>query len=186
MFLITGSGRSGTQYIARALCACGLNVGHEARGRDGIVSGFYAFKARHYPGKHPNPRPHFDIILHQVRHPLRAIASIQTGKSWTWARQFAPFQPRASLLNRACHVWLAFNEQAERISEWTYQIEALPDVWPEFTARLGFNAPYSAIAGIPRNTNARRHAAITWGDVERAAPEIAANITAAARRYGYE
>lgn len=186
MFLITGPGRSGTQYIAAALRLCGLDVGHERYGRDGIVSGFYCFEAKSYPGAHPKKRPRFDVILHQVREPLQTIASVQTGKSRVWAQQFMDVEPSAGPLRWACHYWLTWNREAERIAEYTYRIEDLKNVWDELQARLGFNAPYSHIAHLPRNLHSRPHERVTWADVKRAAPEVYADLREMATRYGYE
>lgn len=185
MFLITGAGRSGTKYMARALQRCGLDVGHEQVATDGIVSSFYCFDAPGYPGKHPAPRPQFDLILHQVREPLASIASIQTGRSWDWTCQFLPVSEDAPLLRRACYNWLVFNEEAERQAVLTYRIEALENVWPTLQRLIGFEAPYSAIANLPRTVNARKHSSVTWSNVKQAAPEIHDDIRNAAVRYGY-
>ena len=186
MFLITGCGRSGTTYITQALRRCGLDVGHECYGRDGIVSGFYAVNAPHYPGRHPNPRPVFDVVLQQVRHPLKTIASVTTGRSRAWAQPFVPVEPRASKLRWACYYWLAWNRAAERMAAFTYRIEALEAAWPRLQEALGFDAGYAVTAGIPRALNARPHAPVTWAQVRKAAPEIYAAIRAMATCYGYE
>lgn len=209
MFLITGCGRSGTTYITQVLQRCGLDVGHERMGRDGIVSGFYAFDAPKYPGKHPTPRPQFDVVLHQVRAPLAAIASLQTGHSWDWVRPLLslparanvpalpirrksawlqPVRPkptRASMLTLAAYDWLIANENAERMAVLTYRIEALEAAWPELQRLLGFTAGYGVTAGIPKTANTRQHRPVTWGQVKAAAPEIYTAIRDAATRYGY-
>jgi len=185
MFLITGSGRSGTKYMATVLQECGLDVGHERMGRDGVVSSYYCFEATWYPGHHAAPRPAFDVVLHQVRHPLRSIASIQTGHSWKWTCQFLPVGPRAPLLRRACWNWLVFNEEAERQAALTYRVEDLEEAWGEIERLLGFEADYGSVADVPRDVNTRQHTAVTWADVRRVAPGIYERIRAAARRYGY-
>jgi hypothetical protein len=185
MFLITGSGRSGTKYMATVLRQCGLDVGHERPGRDGIVSSYYCFEAAWYPGQHVAPRPAFDVVLHQVRHPLRSIASITTGHSWKWTCQFLPVGPRAPLLRRACWNWLVFNEEAERQAIFTYRVEDLEEAWGEIERLLGFEADYRSISDVPRDINARRHRAVAWADVRRVAPGIYGRIRTAAKRYGY-
>lgn len=185
MFLITGCGRSGTKYIAIALQRSGLDVGHERMGNDGIVSAFYCLDVNQYPGKHSVPRPEFNLILHQVREPLETIASLQTGKSWGWICKFQPIDIDAPLLKRCCYHWLMLSEEAERQAVLTYRIESLEDEWPTLQRLIGFEAPYSAIANLPRTVNARKHDDITWSDVKQAAPEIYDDIRAAANRYGY-
>jgi hypothetical protein len=74
-FLITGSGRSGTAYIAEVLGQCGLNVGHEGwwtldnhvpvEDLDGDASWLGCFDLG-FTGK----------VYAQVRNPLQAIPSI--------------------------------------------------------------------------------------------------------------
>lgn len=186
MFLITGCGRSGTKYIAVALQQCGLGVRHEQMGKDGIVSGYYCFDAQQYPGgRHPVPRPDFDVVLHQARHPLPTIASLQTTHSWKWACQFLPVTPNDPLLKRCCHHWLGYNEAAEKLAEYTYRIETLEEVWPTLQRLIGFDAPYSIVADLPKSINARKHDDVTWAEVRDAAPEIYDAILAASVRYGY-
>ena len=71
--LITGCGRSGTSYMSSLMRKTGLDMPHEVMGRDGMV-GWQ--QARDTSG--------FDIVLHQVRHPLRAISSAQTIRIGSW------------------------------------------------------------------------------------------------------
>ena len=188
MFLITGCGRSGSTYITRVLQHCGLDVGHHRLGKDGAVCSFYCFKTDKYPVKtHPVPRPHFDVILHQIREPLKTIASIQTGRSWKWTCRLLPVGEDAPLLTRCCYNWLVFNEEAECQAALTYRIEALEEAWPEIQQLLGFTYNYTkAVTGISKKTNARKHGAVTWEDVRTFAPLIYCDIREAARRYGYE
>jgi hypothetical protein len=155
-------------------------------GRDGIVSGFYAVDAPWYPGRHPSPRPTFDVVLHQVRYPLHTISSVTTGRSRRWSQQFVPVEPEASALRWACHYWLAWNRASERQAAFTYRIEALEEAWPMLQDALGFDADYSVTASIPHTLNSRRHRRVTWADVNGAAPEIYDDIRAMATRYGYE
>ena len=187
MFLITGAGRSGSSYIAKVLKRCGLDVGHHKMGKDGIVCGFYCFDVKRYPVKsHPVPRPKFDVILHQVRDPLKSIASIQTGRSWKWTSQFLPIPGDASVLTKACYNWLVFNLEAERQALWTYRIEDLKDVWRDMQRVLSFDRDYpSATFNVPLNVNTRKHSKVTWVDVKRSAPLIYKDIREAAQRYGY-
>ncbi len=185
MFLVTGSGRSGTKYISTVLRVCGLGVGHEHLGVDGIVSGFYCFESDHYPGAHVSPRPKFDLILHQVRDPLKAIGSITTGRSRKWASQFVDVEKSASSLRWSCYYWLAFNLEAERQALFTYRIEDLEDIWEKLQDALSFDTPYSVVSDVPKNINTRSHRRYKWNDIKEAAPEIYGNIRNAARRYGY-
>lgn len=189
MFLITGSGRSGSTYIAKVLQRCGLDIGHHKMGSDGTVCGYYCFDVKKYPVKsHPVPRPKFDVILHQVREPLANIASLQTGRSWKWTCQFLPVSENAPALIKACYNWLIFNEEAEKQALWTYRIEDLGTVWlwQDLQRVLCFDRDYSsAIFNVPRNINTRKHSKVTWRDIKKAVPEIYDDIRKAARRYRY-
>jgi len=185
MFLITGCGRQGTKYIAKALSMCGLDVRHESVGTDGTVSSFYCFESDTYPGDHIVPRPSFNLVLHQVRNPLDTISSIQTGMSWNWTCKFLPVGAEDELVKRCCYNWLVFNEHAEKQAAMTYQIEKLENVWGELQNLIGFNKPYKNIERLPRNINTRRHTNLNWCDIKRAAPEIYEDIVLASERYGY-
>ena len=178
MFLITGAGRSGSTYITKVLQQCGLDVGHHKMRLDGIVCSFYCFEADRYPTRQPAPRPHFDVILHQVRHPLRSIASIKTGRSWKWTCQFLPVDTTAPLLERCCYNWLVFNEEAERQAALTYRIEALEEAWPDIQRFLGFTYDYElAVAGISKKTNTRDPTEVTWEQVRSVAPVSYTHLT---------
>ena len=185
MFLITGAGRSGSTYMTKVLQKCGLDVGHHKMGKDGIVCGFYCMDAKKYPTGMPSPCPKFDVILHQVREPLKSIASLQTGRSWKWTSQFLPIPKDAPILVKACYNWLIFNEHAEKQALWTYRIENLENVWMDLQRVLVFDTPYDKVANISKKTNTRKHNSVTWEDVKKAVPEIYEKIKNAAERYGY-
>ena len=73
--LVTGCGRSGTQYMTKALRTMGLRVGHERFREDGIVSWYLAEDSRvklfkDIIGKNPI------CYIHLVRHPLKVINSM--------------------------------------------------------------------------------------------------------------
>lgn len=182
MFLITGCGRSGTLYMAKALRAAGLDVGHEEAGEDGAVSSAWCVDSRHYPYYHEQgPRPEFDIVLHQVRHPLPTIASLTTSQSASWAftEQFVPI-PEGDVVAKAAYFWYHWNTLAERQAEFTYRIENLENRWDEIMSVLRHNAPYSSCAQLLKNVNSRVHGAVNWTDIP-----LARQIRGMARRYGY-
>lgn len=80
--LITGCGRSGTTYISAVLQEFGLDVRHECYGADGICSWPMTVVDDDLPWKWLPPGRNKDMkfthILHQVRHPLKVIASFYT------------------------------------------------------------------------------------------------------------
>src|SRR6188472_3358246 len=115
MLLITGCGRSGTHFTARLLQEMGLDVGHETVGKDGaaswkhIVSGTFV-----YVGKNRTQEirdENFTPILHQVRHPLKVIASMQTFSPSTWGfmAQFISLDLKTPVIARAMQGWVEWN-----------------------------------------------------------------------------
>lgn len=189
MFLITGCGRSGTVYISKVLNQAGLDVGHEKLGRDGAVSPLWLVSDRRYPAYHQQgSRPEFDIILHQVRHPLGAIASLTTTapKSWKWLLKHVPIDPRSHVLQMSAEFWLHWNIKAEDAAVYTYRIENLEWSWEKIKELTGARGCYGdAVAGVPENVNARSHINVTWDMIEDATP-LAYQIRGLAEYYGYE
>lgn len=195
MILITAIGRSGTAYIARILRSIGLDVHHESFGRDGTASWYWAAFRRSDTSaisrrcRPPilNRTPRFRAILHQVRDPLNAIASFSTANesSWEWIYANTPVHPSDPLLKRCSEAWLHWNRMAEEISDWTYRIESLGSVWPEFCARVGVSAPPGSVPNIPHTINSRPHRTLSWEDIRTLTP-TSGEIEAMAKRYGYQ
>ncbi|UCF95035.1 MAG: hypothetical protein JSW39_13080, partial [Desulfobacterales bacterium] len=81
--LITGCGRSGTLFATALWRALGLDIRHERPvhpngviGADGMASWFMAVNDP-APPSGPSARDYdFDVVIHQVRHPLKVIASV--------------------------------------------------------------------------------------------------------------
>lgn len=174
-------------YTSKALQAAGLDVGHERLGRDGIVSSMWALDVDEYPAYHEQgPQPEFDVILHQVRHPLDAIGSLTTAlpESWAWNARYMPIANKP-VLEKAALYWYLTNLIAEKRASWTYRIESLPDIWREFTRRLKIKAGIGVLAGIPKNINSREHDTVTWKQI-RGVTVHWDQIRKLARSYGYE
>ena len=188
MILICGCGRSGTKYITQVLRKCGLDVGHEKLGKDGIVSSLWTIDVDKYPPYHiQGPQPEFDIILHQVRNPLDTIGSLLTSlpESWEFNCRHTPLKMSDPLPKRAAEYWYYWNLLAEKRAIWTYQVESLHYNWDTFCAYLNLDVSYDLIKDIPRNVNTRKHQQIDWDWLERATPEHYKDILRLVVRYGY-
>jgi len=96
-FLVTGVGRSGTQYLQEVMSGAGLDVAHDNKhqcnsqcpGRDGAVAWPHAFADNSFTAKHLSSYrrcavPHwswpslvikFRVVVHLVRSPLKTIDS---------------------------------------------------------------------------------------------------------------
>ena len=185
MFLITGCGRSGTLYAATVLRAAGLDVGHEAAGKDGAVSSHWAVDDVLYPTYHQQgPRPQFDVILHQVREPLATIASLTTSRadSWLWNVRHVSIELLWSTLRIAADYWLQWNRIAEEQAILTYRVENMAGAWPRICEALSLDAQFPE--GISTSINSRQHQQVSWQNIHEITPRYG-EIVQMARRYGY-
>jgi len=186
MFLITGCGRSGTKYITEVLRQCGLDVGHETLGKDGVVSSIWAVYDSYYPSyHHQGPRPHFDTVLHQVRHPLDTIGSLMTSsaESWYWNARHIPIDPeRWSPLRKAEAYYWHWNHLVSHEAVYRYRVEDLVDCWPVVCAFVGLPTD-TALPDVPKDTNHRDHPTVQWKNLF---PGWQNLIQRMAKEYGYE
>jgi hypothetical protein len=187
--LITGSERSGTLFTATVLRAAGIDAGHE---RAANVHGYrqlkngeveVAWEAAYLGLK--------AYTVHQVRHPLAAIASsVKRGtfdpatKYYRWARYAANVYPeiltQRTPLERAALYWLRWNGGIKADERW--QIETLTSrQLNSALLRLGLHVGTSkALAETPRVHESDAEP-LTWdqlGAFEGAIRELAAD-------YGY-
>jgi hypothetical protein len=187
--LITGCARSGTTYITYVLRNCGLNVDHEENAGYGIVSWPMAVDSSNSVWGPPSNRYRFKHIFHQVRHPLKAIASATTEPTRSWAyicQHCKNIKMHDKPLVKAAKYWYYWNLLAEKKAEWTYRIEDIENALDEMSRRLSIPLSKKALGRISKKTNSRRHASYTWKDIKAAInPKLYAKILEMARRYGY-
>lgn len=202
--LITGCGRSGTNYVANLLDSMGLPFSHEGFPKKGISSWPLAVRSdaempwwmfcRH--GEFT-----FKPVLHQVRHPLAVIASTQTfaGSSWDYIKKHIPVKDEDSLLLKCMKYWYYWNLEAEKFSEWTYQLESFPEVFPEFCKRIGHPEliqKKDKLQQMAKNVNTRAgrpekspsmlpRKEVTWARLEKEDKELCGKIRLLAEKYGY-
>lgn len=176
--LVAGFPRSGTQFTHQVLRRLGLDVGHETDRADGCVGYGHLFRSCPY-----------DLVLHQVRDPLRAISSAQTLPVETWldVERWVPLDlsvPRTTLL---LHAWVAYNRAYEAHAAWRYRVEDLAGpAWPAFAELVG--RPAAAFPDVPLDygTRSGQYRPLSWAELEDADPESARVARDMARRYGYE
>ena len=150
--LIIGCGRSGTKYAAELLQEFGIDVRHEVMGEAGMVSWFATFEdCCSLPGEHLPSISHSDyLILHQVRHPLKTIASLRTITERSWQRialHVPEVRQTTSLLARCMHYWYVWNLAAEMKAILTFRVEDLD--------RRG-------LSKVAHDVNQREHAVLDW------------------------
>lgn len=131
----------------------------------------------------------FAKIIHQVRHPLKVIASSTTLFDLTidHIKKYVPI-PEETVhkdqpIKLCMRSWIGWNQLIEEKADWRYRLEELQTIFPEFCRQLGI--PKQPMPGIGKR-NTRRHDDFTWADVYQADEDLAAQVQAMARRYGYE
>jgi hypothetical protein len=187
--LITGCGRSGTAYSSRLLGELGADVLHETMGLDGIASWLLAVDADSAPWGPVRSQFHYRTVLHQVRHPLAAIASAQTfqPESWEYIATHIPCGLEEPLLLRCAKYWHYWNLEAERIAAWTYRLEELPAVFDRFCQATRCLPDRSCLEAVSTAANSRKaqYREIGWGELARLDPRLTDKIKEQAARYGY-
>jgi len=188
--LITGCARSGTRYIATALTASDLEIGHETMGRDGIASWLLAVQSEWVPW---GPLPgvfKFKNILHQVRAPLHTISSLQTllPISWHYACAYIMCTMNAPLIVRCMKYYVEWNRLAKAKATFTYRVEHIGDVLADLSALLGVTIDRSVVFGIPADVNSRRglFRSVGWDDLRRADEKLACEVASVAEEFGYD
>jgi hypothetical protein len=160
LVLVTGCPRSGTKYISCVLAELGLDVQHEAIGRDGSSSWCMAVDAETTPWGPPRRAFSFDITLHQVRNPVAVIPSFSTltPPSWHFIYDRTPCRPDDPPLARSAKLWYYWNLHAGRVAQWRYRVEQLPAVFDEFCHHIGVPADRRALGRVATNVNTRAFA----------------------------
>ena len=174
---IAGAARSGTVYITNVLKALGYDIGHEKDRVDGSVGYHLAVAV---------PKN----CLHQVRHPLKQIASMKAHQAWGFMQQVIEIH---GIGLRGCmEYWLHWNEMIEAFAVWRYRLEDLPNVWDEFLRRIGHEK--CEIPNVSKTDNScyekniiekHRYEELTWDDLFNENKELASRILYKVKEYGY-
>ena len=204
LVLITGCGRSGTTYISNVLRKAGLGVKHERVGSHGTASWYFAVNDTAPVLPHEKHKRHangetrgdfcFEVVLHQVRHPLKVIASakeILHSKDWLFIAKHIGVHPGLPPLNRGMRYWLWWNAKVARMMpEHTYRIEDIEAEWPTICRLLGM--PAQPLPDVSREMNsATGHLLpkpLSWGALEAMSrePGMVSAVRRQAELYGYE
>ena len=188
MILITGCPRSGTGYASRIFQAQGLDIGHEHLGTDGVSSWLFAVTDHRYPWhKRGELRQNynFQVILHQVRDPLKVLASMAVLRrpDWTFIRRHLELPPGS--LQRRIAFYLGWTELCDRQAHYRYRLEDIETEWPRLHQLCGGSPHWTGRAETTSKTyNRRRHQDLAWSQIL-ALPGGTA-VAARARTYGYE
>lgn len=192
MLLVTGTGRSGTHYTSELLKQLGYDVPHESVGKDGaaswkhIVSGTFVYIGKNREVEIDSTG--FTRILHQVRHPLKVIASMQTfsDSTWQFMSEHIDLDPKSPVIPRAMNAWIQWNQLVEQKADWRFRIEDLKQNFPEFCEHAGI--PVCDFPTIPhqsRDSRTERYKPLSFSDLEQADITLAQSVENLAQRYDY-
>ena len=195
--LITGHPRAGTGYCAAVARACGLDVGHEVMGADGVSSWLMGPPVWRVPfhrnwGHRGRLWYAFEQAVVVVRDPLPHIASVAFTESGP-----SP-DTQTSLWWRAAWVPLEIGEMADPVAQAVQSIvgwrECLREWLPaarvvrmeEARWRIPEVVGVASPVADPGVINARAHDRLEWGDVrERCSPQLWRMLEAYRRECGY-
>lgn len=175
--LITGSGRSGTGWIAKVLTTAGLTTGHERwwtigeqeHGLDADASWLGCFD-RGYTGR----------VLAQVRNPATCIPSIYANEHahpWLLLRA-QNVELSGDWPTDACRIWLDYTRHATERAESWWRLEDVTAETLAATFGLDLAAVNAAMSETSRDVNHRPAAAFTWpqGGVMNEVRKLAAEL----------
>lgn len=189
--LITGCARSGTAFIARVLRDCGLEVGHEKDSAYGIVSWPMTVNTPQRLWGPPSARYRFKHIFHQVRHPLKTIASFHLANELSWRyifKHIPEIRLDDKMIVRCAKYWVYWNLKAEKRAEFTYRVEDIENALPEMSRRLGVPLDTKVLKNISKNYHQRPyHVHLTWEILHRTLKaDLYTKVVRLAERYGYD
>lgn len=171
--------------MSRMLTAAGMTVPHEQMGADGTISSFFTVDDYYYcRGAHRDGRRSawtFDVMAHQVRHPLGVIASLADYRYapwWHWQEKHTGVSFDLAPVERATEFWLRWTSLADDVAPMRYQIEQPKGAWAYFAEKFGLGEmPDTGPVGQSRNAMA-----LSWNDLP---AEQRGDVLERAAEYGY-
>jgi hypothetical protein len=199
-FIVVGTGRCGTRYIAELLTQAGIPCGHEwvysphARRNPHIaILGDSSAQAAPFVPDFPG------FVFHQVRHPLRVIGSFLGFGLFHDYRQFGPdgefmarhFRFTGDVLGDAMRYYVEWNTRCERFARYLrYRVEDVNhDLVRRIAGAIGVTADDRGIARaletVPTNTHTLHNfQTVTWDDLPAGAAKE--DLIRIAARYRYD
>lgn len=192
-FVIAGTGRNGSTYIAEVLSAAGVPCGHEAvfsplgvREPDGLL-GDSSWAAT----------PHLEstdlTVYHQVRHPLKVLASwaqikdTEHGRiAWDALYDLIGVTSGARLVDVARYI-TTVHDIAERHAVRSWRVEDVDAalvcaIAADSGVRVSPECAATAIASVPTDTNDHGTKPLAWSDLPFLALRELGKVT---RKWGY-
>jgi hypothetical protein len=201
-FVITGTGRSGTGFLATALLFCRVRCGHEelftpaGRVANPFLRGDASWMAL----------PHLDrftgYVLHAVRHPLdtiRSMVGIHLFDDEDVTDERAPYQEFIkahsdvwefeSPVERAMAFYVEWNRRIEPYAHKRVRVEDVTgqDLYDLIHYSGAKHAPWEIqqnIDAVPRDVNTRVRPELEWADLPDG--ELKSELELLAKEYGYD
>lgn len=202
MILIAAHPRSAQNYISRVLSTTNKQIGVGYSRADGkkffeddvpVKDGVVSFSQIRRPDR-------FDVILHQVRDPLKVISSSTTEEFGTYLLIFRTVNGFPKQVKNRDYdnweqmfkenpviplwTWVHLNKAIDRVSSLRYRIEDIDQAYPEICRLLDIE-PEPKVPDIPRDFNTRPHINYTWRDLESFDNQLCEEARKMAERYGY-
>ena len=148
--LITGTGCSGTQYIAKVLRKCGLDIRWEEQGEDGTAS-WYHWSQR--------TTGRYDVIFHQMRDLRKACTGVAARwEPYIWKRSARVLKPhfgdvynrpwgKHSLANAVRHCYY-ITKLISRAADYAYSVEKIS---ARILQEIAFSIDHSIAIDIARS-----------------------------------
>jgi hypothetical protein len=210
-FLITGCGSSGTRYVAKVFRTLGLSVEHERKGgQDGLSSWYCGIPKAIFTPREAHlkyslppykaatwktfPEGREVVVLHQTRHPLKVISTVQRYSKGSWQFIYRALDwridPEEPLLLRCMKYWLYWNEAVEQVAQYRYQIEEFEQAWPticDMIRRPRLNRYFDKVKKVSTRTNSRtsKYEPRTWEDLKKEDLRLTEQIIIKGKEYGY-
>jgi len=209
--LAIGHPRCGSRYTSELLSACGLDVGHEKMGKDGISSWMFAVEDESPWARNPlaRSRKHkfFEHIVHFVRDPRTAIPSIvrenrHSDKSYVFRRKHilsafgVDLDAAGSEVERATMSYLYWNKLVEaQPIDLTVRVEDAEESVLRSLKDWRLVAPDRGVAAAPpKNVNTNKlyqgalpdRVTLSQADWANVADDLKSELNEACARYGYE
>ena len=179
-YVILGTGRSGTAYTSKLLQCCGLDIGHEKLGSDGISSWYLTEDT---PNKNSASWGDLSmstpVVAHQLRNPLKTIPSLMTinKDSWDFIKNSTITSTWDNrLLVRSMRHWLEWNQAAFRKAEYHWTLEGLEKEIQPFLAvalpELSLEVFNENVQRVSQATNSSKTRALDLSRVFSTSPQV--------------
>ena len=193
-FVIAGTGRSGTVYLAWLINELGIPTRHEYFfGPDGYhkrigVRGEVSWMVV------PYLQDFKGTILHQTRHPVKTINSFVSMRGFDPTRMHNKyirfidqhFHMTDNLIEDSMRFYIEWNKKAEERAVHTFQIEKIAEELPRVFREIGEECPshYREVIEKSQKLNSKSKPIVTYEDLPKG--KLLDELAAVSEAYGYK